>query len=209
MATVTALKKEKQQAFDINDVLAGATTEKPKATASKVPVLATPDKELQEKATRIREIKEQLDSLESELDVLASEVTETVEPLRAEIIKAKGYNSSVKIPDTNGMYLTLTWLAKYSKTPLDNKGTLENILGEDYGNYIDQRMVIKVKDVSENSLKDLIASVGAERFSQFFEVERWLEPTRRYTEEFYTALDRVRQQLAGIIRQYKPSIKTK
>jgi hypothetical protein len=62
----------------------------------------------------------------------------------------------------------------------------------------------------EDALRDLIQSVGPERFAQFFSVERWLSPTKRYTEEFYTAFnEKERAALIPIVRQYKPSVKVK
>lgn len=207
MGTISALKKKKEE-FSIDDVLSTAAVTKDKSSSSKVPVLTVP-KDLQEKAARIREIKDKLDSLTSEFEVLSSEIVEGIEPLRADVIQKQGYTSSVKIPDSKGMMVGVTWSSSYTKVPMDSKETLRTILGDRYDGYFAQKLVIKVKDVGEDSLKELIASVGPEQFSRFFEVERWLEPTRRYTEEFYTALNQERVKLAPLVRQYKASIKVK
>jgi len=207
MGTVSTLKKKKEE-FSIDDVLSTAAVTKEKSSSSKVPVL-TVAKDLQEKAARIREIKDQLDSLSSEYDVLSSEIVEGIEPLRAGLIRKQGYLSSVKIPDSKGMIVGVTWSSSYTKVPLEMKETLQGILGERYDGYFAQKLVIKVKDVGEDALKELIVTVGPEQFSRFFEVDRWIEPTKRYTEEFYTTLDKDRGKLAPLVKQYKASIKVK
>jgi hypothetical protein len=212
MAKVTALKqhKEAQQGFSIDDVLSTATQPKEAKSSSKTPLLIVP-KDVMEKVTRLREIKEDLDSLESEWDLLGAETTALVEPMRADIIRRLGYTSSVKVPDTNGLSATISWSAKYSAVDLSNAPAIEATIGKDRANqFFTREMKITVKDVTEDALRDLIQSVGPERFAQFFAVERWLSPTKRYTEEFYTAFnEKERAALAPIVRQYKPSVKVK
>ena len=56
----------------------------------------------------------------------------------------------------------------------------------------------------------LVQAVGPERFARFFVVNRWITPTKAYTEQFYTAFDDgQRAALKGMVKQYKPSIKTR
>jgi hypothetical protein len=212
MAKVTALKQkqEEKQGFSIDDILSTATQPKEAKSSSKVPVL-TVSKDVQQKLTRLREIKELLDSLESEWDLLSAETTAQVEPMRADIIKRLGYTSSVKALDTNGLAATLSWSTKYSAVDLSNAPTIEATIGKDRATqFFTREMKITVKDVTEDALRDLIQSVGPERFAQFFAVERWMSPTKAYSEQFYTAFnEKERTALAPIVRQYKPSIRVK
>ena len=211
MAKITALKQkqEEKQGFSIDDVLSTATQPKEAKSSSKTPLLIVP-KDVMEKISRLREIREELDSLESEWDLLSAETVDLVEPLRADIIRRQGYTSSVKVPDTNGLSATISWSAKYSAVDLSNAPAIEAVIGDRSNQFFTKEMKITVKDVTEDALRDLIQSVGPERFAQFFSVERWLSPTKRYTEEFYTAFnEKERAALAPIVRQYKPSVKVK
>jgi hypothetical protein len=212
MAKVTALKQkqEEKQGFSIDDVLSGATQPKEAKSSSKVPLL-TVGKDVQQKLTRLREIKEELDSLESEWELLSAETTAQVEAYRADFIKRQGFTLSVKALDTNGLAATLSWSTKYSAVDLSNAPTIEATIGEERLNqFFTWEMKITVKDVTEDALRDLIQSVGPERFAQFFNVERWLSPTKAYSEQWYAAFsEKERAALAPIVRQYKPSIRVK
>jgi hypothetical protein len=212
MAKVTALKQkqEERQGFSIDDVLSTATQPKEAKSSSKTPLLIVP-KDVMEKISRLREIREELDSLESEWDLLSADTVSLVEPMRADLIKRQGYTSSVKVPDTNGLSATISWSAKYSAVDLSNTPTIEAAIGKDRARqFFTGEMKITVKDVTEDALRDLIQSVGPERFAQFFAVERWLSPTKAYTERFYAAFnEKERAALSPIVRQYKPSVKVK
>jgi hypothetical protein len=152
MAKVTALKqhKEAQQGFSIDDVLSTATQPKETKSSSKTPVL-TVGKDVMEKVTRLREIKEELDSLESEWDLLSAATVSQVEPMRADLIKRLGYTSSVKVPDMNGLSATISWSAKYSAVDLSNAPAIEAVIGERANQFFTKEMKITVKDVTEDA----------------------------------------------------------
>ena len=212
MAKVTALKQkqEEKQGFSIDDVLSTATQPKETKSSSKTPLITVP-KDVMEKVARLREIREELDSLESEWDLLSADTVALVEPLRVDLIRRQGYTSSVKVPDTNGLSATISWSAKYSAVDLSNAPCIEAVIGKDRAaQFFTREMKITVKDVTEDALRDLIQSVGPERFAQFFAVERWMSPTKAYSEQWYTAFsEKERTALAPIVRQYKPSIRVK
>jgi hypothetical protein len=87
---------------------------------------------------------------------------------------------------------------------------LEGVVGDDFSRFFSKEMQIVVKDVTEDSLKELVAAVGPEHFARFFSVERWVKPTSAYTEQFYLAFNEAqRTTLGGLLKQYKPSIKTR
>ena len=105
MSKLAVLKKnvnKEEAGFDLGAVLAGATA--PKASKSKkptAPVLVVGE-DIKKLATRVREVKEQLDSAESIYETLGAELIGKVSPLRDDLCK-KSYQSSVRIPDTKGL----------------------------------------------------------------------------------------------------------
>jgi copper oxidase (laccase) domain-containing protein len=72
-------------------------------------------------------------------------------------------------------------------------------------------MTITVKDISEESLKEIVKVIGPARFSQFFEVKRSFKPNSRFNQEQFTAFTQEqRQRLAQAgVKQNKPSIRVK
>jgi hypothetical protein len=208
MAKVTALKEAKREGFSLDDILASAQTTKQAKSSSKTPIAEVPQ-EIQGKAARIREISEQLDSLKTEFESLSAELVDDLEPVREAYMKRNGYVSTMKVPDGNGLSVSVGWSSMYTKVTLDKAEQLTVIMGDELADYFTKEMEIKVKDVSEEALRDLIQSVGPERFAQFFDVDRWLRPTKRYTEEFYRFEQEHKQQLRTLVRQYKASVKAK
>jgi hypothetical protein len=213
MAQVTALaeKRAEKQGFDLNSVLSGAAVSTEKKSKSSVPVLQVPDA-IKELATRMKVIVEQLDNLTAEKELVGAELIEGISPIRADHIIHHGFASSVCVPNTIGTKLTLSWQHKYSKIGLENQETLSSLLGDDMDKYMTMGLEIKVKAdaLNEEMLKELIELVGPENFARFFEVSRWYYPTERYTQEMFTAFsEEQREGLTAVVRQFKPSIKTK
>lgn len=207
MSLTSAKKKVKE--FDLNDVLASATVAKEAKSKSKVPLL-TVSEEIKSNASKLREIKEELDSLESMYETLSAQMIEKISPMRESVCK-QGYQSSIRIPDSKGLSITISWSDKYCKIPPENEETFRSITGKKFDEYFTKDMTITVKDMSENTLKEIVKAIGPERFSQFFSVEKIIKPTSRFTQEQFTAFTHEqRQQLqqAGV-RQHKPSIKVK
>jgi len=211
-SVATAKKKVKaEEDFDLADILATATEpKKGKTSKSKVPVL-TVSNEIKTKATRIREVKEELDSLESMYETLSAEVIESVSPLREALCRQQGYQSSVRIPDTKGLSIGVSWADKYSKISAENEKELREIAADKFDEYFTKDMVITVKDISEESLKEIVKAVGPERFAQFFAVEKTFKPNTRFTHEQFTAFTHEQRQrfLQAGVKQNKPSIKVK
>lgn len=205
MKIATAKKNVKD--FNLEDVLNTATAVKESKSKSKVPAL-TVSAEIKTKATKIREVKEELNSLESMYEILSTELIETISPLRENLCK-QGYVSSVRVPDAKGLSLGISWADKYSKIPAENEKALRSIAGDRFDEYFMTEMVITVKDISEEGLTEIIKSIGPERFSQFFAVEKTFKPNTRFTQKQFTAfnLDQRRQLSQAGVRQYKPSIK--
>ena len=215
MATVTALKDAskakavKQQGFNLEDVLASATAAKEAKSTSKTPVIEV-DKGLSGMAKRLRELKDEIESKTSEFESLSADFVEQVEPLRAAYIVRNGFTSSVKIPDGEGKSVSVGFSSNYSKVAVASQGAIEELTGDAFERFFKKEMEITVKDVSDDNLMELVEAVGPERFARFFSVNRWIIPTKAYTEQFYTAFDDgQRAALKGLVKQYKPSIKTK
>ena len=210
MGKVVAIKKEKQAGgFSVADVLSTAAKPSEPKSKSSVPVLDV-SQEVKELAARIREVKSQLDSAEAEFELRKQEMIDAVAPMRASLCKS-GYVSSVRIPDTNGLSVSLTWSRKYSKVGMDKKAAIEGIVGEDFDDLFETKTEIKVKEgASEEMLRELIESIGPERFAHFFDVEQTLAPTARYSEGFYSTFTEEQvAELNRLVVPYKPSIGVK
>ena len=200
------LKKEKE--MDLEAVLNTATKEK-KSTKSTIPVVTVPEAVAKE-VDVLRELKEQLESTQTMIDLKSAELVKVVSPQREKICKQE-YTSSLKIAGTKGETITLTWKDAYSKVDVDHESDIKDIISDRYSEFFTKDMQIKAKeDISEQDLKDLIGSIGATKFTQYFEVERWIAPVKRYTTEFFNAFTaEEREKLSEVVHQYKPSIKTK
>ncbi len=204
-----ALATKKKEAFDLNSILSTASVSKDKKATSKVPVLSVP-KETEALVTEIRQIKEELDSLKSIFELKEAELIKTIAPLREKLCMS-GYVSSVKIPDSENLSVLLSWKDAYTKIAMDATAMIQDIVGDEkYPQFFQPDMTITVKDVSEGALTELIEAVGADRFAEYFEVERSLKPTSRYTTEYFIAFTgEQREKLSHYVRQYKPALKTK
>ena len=203
--------KAKDTAFSVDDILAGAAVKKEAKSSSKVPAIDVADA-VKARATRLRELQNQMESLKTEFDVISADFVEDVAPLREELIRMQGYISSVKVPDTNGIFVTVTWKDAYSKVPMEMAATIINVIGQDRTEiYFENKNVITVKkDLTQEALRDLIKLVGPMDFAKYFDVDRWIEPVKDYTEDFYTKFTATeRENLSPIVKQYKASVRVK
>ncbi len=208
---VVALKKkqEKPQGFSVADVLSTAAKPAEPKSKSKVPVLDV-SQEVKELTAKIREVKAALDSADAEFELRKQEIIDAVAPLRAELCRS-GYVSSVRVPDTNGLSVSLTWGHKYTKVGMDKRDAIIGVVGDDFEDLFETKTEIKVKDgAGEDRLRELIEAVGPERFREFFDVTQVLAPTARYTDGFFTSFsDEQRAELEKLVVPYKPSIGVK
>lgn len=197
--------------FDINAILGGAAKPQESKSGSKTPVLTVGD-DVKEIATKLRTVKGELDSAEAQFELLKSELVEKVTGARAELCKT-GYHSTVRVPDAQGLSVSVTWSGSYSKVGIEKKDAIEGVVGERFEEFFSLVNEIKVRPEAcgnQEMLTELIAAIGPERFAQFFEVSRTIKPTERYTTEFFTAFDEEqRTALSQVVKQYSPSIKTK
>lgn len=190
----------------LNDVLKTAEVKKNGNGKTKIPIIDVPDK-VAITASRIKELKAEMDSLKAEYGIVEEEFLAEVGKNKEMFMKDFGWVPSVKIRDYQGGYVTVVWSHAYSKIPTDYEETLkENV--PNYDNYFKEKTTIKVKDVTENTLTELINLVGAENFARFFEVERWIEPTEKFTEDSWKMKEAM-SNLTGIIMQKKPSVRVR
>jgi len=199
--------RKARKGFDLADVLAGATVEKSSKASGKTPVV-TVDEGTQVQISRFCEIVRQMDSLKAEKDLLQAELIEVFTPKHIEACKT-GFINSIKAAGTDGHFVTASWEHKYTNVEMSSAPTLEEICGEEFDTYFAADMEIKTRSNDEETLREIISAVTPERFAALFEVKRWLYPTRAYTEQKHTFSEKVRMALQGIVRQYKPSFKTK
>ena len=209
MAKITTLRKPVEEEIDVMAVLAGAAKPKEAASSkSKTPILSVGDP-IKKLATRARALTAEIESRQSEMELVKQELIDQVAPLRAGLCKKEGYLSTVRVPDTEGLSISLTWSGSYSK--IDDVPAVKKVVGERFDELFITTNVINVKgDASNALLKELITAVGPERFAEFFDVTQAVKPNERYTKEFFSFLtDDERALLSPMVPQYKPSIKTK
>lgn len=203
-----AVAKKIQKEVDINSILSSAVKGETK-TKSTIPVVGTSET-VAKNVDKIRELKEQLDSIQTMLDLKTAELVESVKKDR-EILCRQNYTSSIKVAGTKGTTVTLTWKDAYSKIGTENELTLRGIVSEKYDDLFMKKTKIEVKDeISEEKLSDLIKAVGPEKFKEYFSVEQHITPKSRYTTEYFVILSKEqRDKLETVVKQYKPSLKTK
>jgi len=210
-ANVVKMKEEPKKTTNVLDVLAKARVSAP-AKKSSSPVLAVPLK-TKEQAQEIRELKMKMDDLKAELTVKESDFLFAITPLRKEYILSREYVSSVKVPTTDGLSLTVVWSHAYLNCPPDNADQIVEAIGEDrYIKYFDIKNTIKVKDeLPIEKLEELINKVGTDVFAEFFDVETNIRPNDRFKyDQFTDFTDEELEQLelAGV-KQKKAAIKAK
>ena len=215
---MAARANAKADVFDLNEVLGGAikdTTVKKGTT----PVLVDLTPSTQSQLERLIEVKNELDSLKTEAELLEAELVKEIGPRRMALLvtlRMRGqilYVPAVKVLAANGQYVTCVWQHKYSKIDRNHAQDIQNILGSDeYAQGMKDEMEITTKPETNTPerLKALIGKIGVDEFQASFDVARWLYPTPRYTEEIALHLtDTQHAALQGIIRQYKPSFRVK
>lgn len=198
-------KTKKVTVVDINDIL--NTAKKEKKSSSKVPIVKV-NPNLLAIARRVRELREEMDSAKSMFDLASEDLISSVSSQRSELLKG-GYSSALRIPLDDGE-VNVVWTDKYSKIPESQGGLIGQVVGSKYDNYFETKIEIKVKDVSTESLTELIEAVGADRFASFFEVEKYVKPTTKFTQESCFLPKKQQEKLAELgVKQYKPSVKVK
>jgi hypothetical protein len=142
-----------------------------------------------------------------------TELLSLIQGVRTSAIRQRGYASSFSIPLPEGKKLVMSWKHQYSKIPLEAEDALRAEFGEEYDEYImPERMSIKIKDsqYTEEGLTRLMSGeLTADTFAEFCEVERWLEPTERYTHEYPKFKPERKGVVDLYIKQYTPAFKVK
>jgi hypothetical protein len=210
-ASVTAFKKKASPVININDVLKGAR--KPDGPAKSKVAVIDASKELQTLASEVRTLKDEVDSSTALYEAKSAELIATVTPAWESLCASGGYQSSLKVPTPDGVFVGVTFSSNWLKISPDVEDKIAEIVGDDeYGRYFNTVNVIKVKgDLANDRLADLIERVGAEDFANFFEVESVIKPTENFKTEQFRLAPEVRSRLrdeAGV-RPYKPSIRVR
>lgn len=198
------------KAFSVNSVLKSAQKSGDSKKKSAAPLLTVTDY-VKKIAAEILSLKTEVEDLSSTLDLKNAELIGKVRPLRNTYIKDHEFVSSVKVPTTDGMSLTIVFSGNYVKCGPENEESIINLIGQDrYNNYFNVTNTIKVKsDLSNEKLEELIKKVGATKFAEYFEVDTNIKPNERFQKEqlFNFTEDEIDElELVGV-KAYKPSIK--
>ena len=202
-----ALKLE--QGGGLKNLLRAAAKKDEPVKKSSTPVLPV-EETVKSLATEARQAKEQMDSFKTIFDMKSAELIQAIDTLRVELCR-KGYTSAVKIPTLDNLSVTVVWSGNYTKIPGSKEGEIISIVGDRYQDYFKSQIAIQAKkDLSNEELNDLVATLGEEKFIRYFETEEVLRPTERFIHEHPMFDQQTRDALeSASVKQYKPSIRTR
>ena len=205
--SVVALKRKVNNDVDLESLLDGASVPvEPKKSKSSVPTL-TVSKAVQELATRVHDLKDEMDSVTSMYEEKAAELLKSITPLRESLLRSSSYASSVKFLDTKQRPISFTWANKYSAVDYSHAKEIQEVVGKQFEDYFETSMTITVLNNSPEALKELIGLVGQENFARLFSVKRTLKPTDTFNAKQYSLSEDIRSRLAAWLKQNKPSVK--
>jgi hypothetical protein len=196
---------EEEKAFDLRDVLKAAEVKKTKKSKkSGTPVIEV-DAATRKIAARYINAKEQEESAKAEREIAEADLTPKVESKWMDLCKS-AYTPSVKLFDTEGRPVYVTWGHKY--TAIEDVEAVKQELGiQQYNRLFTEKIEVKVKDVDDDVLTEIAKAVGAERFSALFEVTRTVQPKPEYTENFAKFDVKKRETLKQLVKPFKPAVK--
>jgi hypothetical protein len=120
------------------------------------------------------------------------------------------YQSSVKIPTSDNLAVLVVWSGNYKKIAGSKEGELISIVGDKYESYFKTKFAIKVKDLEETELGDLIDIIGADKFAHYFEVDEVIRPTENFVRDaVLMEMGTTNALEAAGVAQFKPSIRTR
>jgi len=170
-----------------------------KTKKSKSEVPDYPEK--MELVDEISKIYNELVEAEGLYKTLQEKLINEIRHYHIEMLKRQ-YASSVRVYGKNDHSVLVSWKDKYYQIPLEFKDTIKNLVKDKYDDYFKTNITIKVKDTDTETVKKLIEKIGTENFAKFFEVKRFIEPTKTFTQNRYKELDKdTNIKLNEIIKQ--------
>jgi hypothetical protein len=223
--------------MDLTAVLDKAKAQPKTKGKPNIPVLDAPEN-IRKEASNFRAIADEITNLDSMAELARATIKQWTEAERERICSRMGFISSLKIPDTNNLLLTLSWKDQYSKITPESIASIRQIMGEDkFPIYMKPILSIKVRESAGNEgitkiIKALgllaltqsgisaitssgytdeqMMEAGAEEFATYYEVEQGIKPSTRYTEEYFAVFTpEQREALKPMVKQYEPTFKTK
>lgn len=188
----------------INELLQQAQKPPAEKTRSKA-LEVKAEGEMLELVRKLLHLKYTIQDLTSQFKLSTSELLTLIEPIRAEHSRKK-YISSMRVGSVEENVMVV-WAHKYTKIPLEREEELRQMVGERYDEFFTTVVKIILKKTDESTLLELVGKLGKDKFLELFEVERYLYPTIRYTENFYTLPPTKRSMLSKMVKQAEPAIK--
>lgn len=205
-------REDKQMAKKVNplDILDAMATDKPvggkKAAIPVVDVANT----IQKKVKELKDLNDEINSKKAKYELLSQEIIDAVEPKRITLCEKGEFTTSVKVADGTGGDVLVSWVAKYSKVPLEQVPVLQNTLGDKMSQYIAIETEVTIADPTDAELiTKLIKALGKDEFMKSFKVTKTVKVKDTYAKEFYTLPKDKRSTLSQIVVPQKPSIRTK
>jgi hypothetical protein len=154
------------------------------------------DGNLEAVAGKILALTQQKDEIEREIGLARDEIRRTVDPWYQELLKANGYEHTVRVPAGKVGTLRITYTARYYKLLADREGALREAVGDSYDDYFRPGAKLKVrKEITDDPerLAEVVVqlgeALGANAFQEVFEAEQTILPTKLFTENRYRDLD--------------------
>lgn len=190
------IKSEPKKANGIGDMLAKMNTATATTSKSKVQIIDNP--KLYALVDDVLTKKSNLDDAKAMYEVAENGLlTHSDEWYRSK----KGQETSVKFKGTKG-FITTSYKNMFLKIPYENKEVLEQLCGDKFDDYFEEKRVIKMKDTTDEMIGLLIEKLG-EDFANIFDVNLEIKPTGRMNELQFLLPTEVR----NYVKQYKASVK--
>lgn len=193
--------------MSVNDILKKAATKKSSKPSTDMIEIPVPPGLLLNHKSKYEAAK----AAKTELELSEEELLSHVKPGYQETLKQR-YVNSARLSEGE-VEATVSWKDAYTKVPAEKETEIRNLVGSKYDSYFHLVNEIVVKEdvaANERLLEELIAAVGPETFSKYFDVAQHIKPTTRFTQERYRELSpEVNNQLDVTVRQYKPAVRVK
>jgi isoleucyl-tRNA synthetase len=185
-------------------LLAGLQGKKSKA---KTPVMDLVEQTKGEVA-KLRELHSALEAAKVAYTDAAEKLIASVQPKYREYVRNIAYVSSVHVSDGQADLL-VSWKDAYSAIPLDIKAEIETVVGaEKFKEFFAITAKIEATTADETVIKQVVELLQKSGLMGHFEVEGFIKPTTRFTQERFKAFTADQNgQLDPLVKQYKPSVR--
>lgn len=203
----------KSKSVDPLAMVAAAAKKKPaKKSKSKTPVVDIKDEGVKEAVVKWKDAKQREKDAKTEREMLEEAIRPVAMSERRKLIQENQEHTSAVKVNADGEVLTMKTSKAYSEISTDNEDELREIFGDDYDRLFGTHTKIEFKTkfaTDPEVLQAVIDAVGAERFTEIFDVSQAIKPMdtliveRDLNEEVAAKHDQAVEE--GLVKPYKSS----